>query len=78
MRVEGDLKLGIVSASKGRTAELRIVVKGAYKDAVRLNLLSQDVPRDLRIQLDEPKPLANGKAVHHALGNEIHKNACAA
>ena len=39
MRVEGDLKLGIVSADKGRTAELRIVVKGAYKDQVKVILL---------------------------------------
>ena len=78
MLVEGDLKLGIVSASKGRTAELRIVVKGAYKDEVRLNLLSQDLPRDLRIQLADPKPLANGKAVHHNVSIEIPKNAAEA
>ncbi len=76
--VEGDLKLGIIPSDKGRKAELRIVVKGAYKNDVKLSLLSQELRKDLRVQLAEPMPLANGKAVHHNVSIEIPKGAAEA
>ena len=75
LSVQGDLKLGIIPSANGRKSELRVVVKGAYKNDVKLNLLSQDLPNDLRVQLAEPKVLDNGKAVHHTVSIEIPKGA---
>jgi hypothetical protein len=69
-----SLDLGIVERGNGRNSTLFVLVKGPYRNDVKLSIGEVDPPL-LKVTLGEGMPVGDGRAIKHSLSVELPDDA---